>query len=268
MSKKDYDYGEEMKEMDEKMTIWAPKSREIKPFLFDGSFHAEDADYIEEPIFDAGETKKSNFNIGRRLDLRRFASQNMDIIRNIIIMIVAVVIGCSITYWRTSSVLNARYEVELKAAVFSAEQRLASQMRDEYGVTEAEALQARMEEEARLCAKMLQPMNGNAVNGKRSACWSAFCRVDSPNYDNTLEEVLSQKSAYMGYSEDNQVTQENYDIAYKEVVKWHSGIRPMSYSMVYLLWDPKEIKIFDSMDGNAHYWYESDWDEYDAAHSA
>ena len=256
--------------MDEKLTIWAPKSgNEIKPFLFNGAVHIEDADYIEEPASnDKEENEKRSFRTGRRLELRRFAAQNMDIIRNIIIMIVAVVIGCSITYWRTSSALHAQYEVELKAAVFSAEQRLASQMRDEYGVTEAEALQARMEEEARLLAKMLYPMNGNTVKGKRSACWSAFFRVDSPNYADTLEDVLSKKYAYMGYSPDNRVTQENYDIAYKEVVRWHNGICPMSYSMVYLLWDPKEIKIFDSMDGNAHYWYESDWDEYDAAHSA
>jgi len=256
--------------MDEKLTIWTPNSRnQIKPLLLNREDFRAEYDAPGQEAEEKTERYSRRREYRRRgMDIGRFLSQNRDIVRNVIIMLIAVLIGCGITYWRTSKVLGERYAMDLKLAVFQAEQQLATKMRDEYGITEAEALQARMEEEARLCAKMLQPMNGNTVNGKRSACWSAFCRVDSPNYDNTLEEVLSQKSAYMGYSEDNQVTQENYDIAYKEVVRWHSGIRPMSYSMIYLLWTPKEIQIFDSMDGNAHYWYESDWDEFDEAHGS
>lgn len=250
-------------EMDEKLTIWNPgdKINQIKPYRIYKEAKWKSEDVIEEKETPRRREKKM------RLDLAKFVRQNGDIVRNVAIMIVAVVIGCIITYWHTSDVLEKRYEMQLKTEVFKAEQNLASRMRDEYGVTEAEAAALQMEEDAKTIAKVLYPMRNNKTHGLRSAVWCVLNRVDNPLYGDDVYSVCSAKQAFMGWSDDNQVLDNLYNIALKELQVWHSGVRPMDTKFVFLDWTAREIMLRDQFEERgAHVWTEDDWYDYDEAH--
>lgn len=252
-------------EMDEKLTIWNPgdKINQIKPYRI-----YEEAKWKSEDVIEEKETPRRREK-KMRLDLAKFVRQNGDIVRNVAIMIIAVVIGCIITYWRTSDVLEKRYEMQLKTEVFKAEQNLASRMRDEYGVTEAEAAALQMEEEAKIIAKVLYPMRNNKERGLRSAVWCVLNRVDNPleMYPDDVYSVCSQKSAFMGWDENNAILDNLYNIALKEVRVWHNGVRPMGTEFVILYWDSREIILRDQIqEHGAHVWTEDDWYDYDEAH--
>ena len=251
--------------MDEKLTIWNPgdKINKIKPYKI-----------YEEAVWETADEKEKK-RAGRRartrkgLDLMKFINQNRDIVRNLIIMVIAVIIGCVLTYWRTSDVLEKRYEVELKSEIFKAEQNLAATMREEYGVTEAEAATLKMEEEAKTIAKVLYPMRNNKTNGLRSAVWCVLNRVDNPLdiYPDDVYSVCSQKSAFMGWDENNPVLDNLYSIALKEMRVWRSGVRPMDTKFVFLDWNAREIMLRDQLEERgAHVWTEDDWYDYDEAH--
>lgn len=248
--------------MDEKLTIWNSGER-IKPYKI-----YEEAKWEEEK---EEQRTTHRTRTRKRLDLMKFVRQNSDIVRNLIIMIVAVIIGCVITYWRTSDVLEERYAMQLKTELFRAEQNLASRMRDEYGVTEAEAAALKMEEEAKTIAKVLYPMRNNKERGLRSAVWCVLNRVDNPleMYPDDVYSVCSQKSAFMGWDENNAILDNLYNIALKEVRVWHSGVRPMGTEFVILYWDSREIILRDQIqEHGAHVWTEDDWYDYDEAHAA
>lgn len=247
--------------MDENMTIWNPgdKINRIKPYKI-----YEEAKWSEEK---EEEKTSRRTHIRKRRNLTDFIRQNSDIVRNVIIMIVAVVIGCFITYWRTSDVLEKRYEMQLKTEIFKAEQTLAARMREEYGVTEAEAATLKMEEEAKTIAKVLYPMRNNKAHGLRSAVWCVLNRVDNPLYADDVYSVCSAKQAFMGWSDDNQVLDNLYNIALKELQVWHSGVRPMDTKFVFLDWTAREIMLRDQFEERgAHVWTEDDWYDYDEAH--
>lgn len=249
--------------MDENLTIWNPgdKINQIKPYKI-----------YEEAVWEMASEKEDNrdtrgAHAWKRLDLMKFINQNRDIVRNLIIMIVAVVIGCVLTYWRTSDVLEKRYEMQLKSEIFKAEQNLASRMREEYGVNEAEAAALKMEEEAKIIAKVLYPMRNNKAHGLRSAVWCVLNRVDNPLYDDDVYAVCSAKQAFMGWDDNNPVLDNLYSIALKELQVWHSGVRPMDTKFVFLDWTAREIMLRDQFEERgAHVWTEDDWYDYDETH--
>ena len=251
--------------MDEKLTIWNPGDRinQIKPYKV-----YEEAKWTAEQEEEEEKTSRRT-RTRKRCSLMEFISQNSDIVRNFIIMVIAVIIGCVITYWRTSDVLEKRYEMQLRSEIFKVEQSLASRMRDEYGVTEAEAAALKMEEEAKTIAKVLYPMRNNKTNGLRSAVWCVLNRVDNPLdiYPDDVHSVCSQKSAFMGWDENNPVLDNLYSIALKEMRVWRSGVRPMDTKFVFLDWNAREIMLRDQIEERgAHVWTEDDWYDYDEAH--
>lgn len=251
--------------MDEKLTIWNPGDRinQIKPYKV-----YEEAKWTAEQEEEEEKTPRRTRTLKRR-SLTEFISQNGDIVRNFIIMVIAVIIGCVITYWRTSDVLEKRYEMQLRSEIFKVEQSLASKMRDEYGVTEAEAAALKMDEEAKTIAKVLYPMRNNKTHGLRSAVWCVLNRVDNPLYGDDVYSVCSAKQAFMGWSDDNQVLDNLYNIALKELQVWHSGVRPMDTKFVFLDWTAREIMLRDQFEERgAHVWTEDDWYDYDEAHAA
>lgn len=81
--------------------------------------------------------------------------------------------------------LEEKYAKDLAMQKWAAEQRIAAQLREEYGVTEAEALEIQIQEEAKTIAKILYPMRNNNARGLRSAVWCVLNRVDNP-LDNSL----------------------------------------------------------------------------------
>ena len=97
--------------------------------------------------------------------------------------------------------------------------------------------------EAQAMAKVLY---GTALHNSREAqkavCWCIINRTESTLFPNTIEEVCAQPVQWMGYSDDNPVTQELYDVALEVVQTWHDGgIRMFSKEYLFLTWAEHEI---------------------------
>lgn len=235
----------EFEGMDEKLTIWEPKTR------------SNDGDMF---------TFK---NQGKRWGVRRFFAQNPEVAARLffIVLIISFVVSCLEVKRATTEKLEAYYTQEIAAVRFQTEQEVLARVKEQYGINAENAQKALMEQEAKTLAKVLYPMRDNKAEGLRSAVWCVLNRVDSGNYADDIYAVCSKDQAFMGWSDDNPVLDNLYQIALKELQVWHSGVRPMNTGFVFLNWTPREIVLFDSFDGNAHKWLESDWDDYDESHA-
>ena len=230
------------KDMDEKLTIWEPKASKAKHAAYDGR--------------------------NQKNDIRKFFRQNPEVVTRLLILalIVSVFVSCAEVKRVTTRELEEYYTEEIAAVRFRTEQEVLARVKEQYGINEENARAEMMEEDAKTLAKVLYPMRDNKVNGLRSAVWCVLNRVDSRNYADDIYAVCSKDQAFMGWSDDNPVLDNLYQIALKEVQVWKSGVRPMDTGFVFLNWTPREIVIFDSFDGHAHKWLESDWEEYDETH--
>lgn len=154
--------------------------------------------------------------------------------------------------------LQEQHEAEMAQARVDME----AELKAEYGYDQIDQERDQIEVEAEWVARVLQGMNDNTAEGKRSICWCIFNRVDSALYPATVEGVCNQASQWVGYSDKNTITQENYNIAYEQVLKWHSGgVRPMRPDFLFLSWSSDDIVLRTQFtDGKGcHYWYEDDW---------
>ena len=57
----------------------------------------------------------------------------------------------------------------------------------------------------------------------KAVCWCVFNRVDSSEFPNTLIGVVSAPNQLQGYSRDNPVWDNLYEVAYSCMVDWHNG---------------------------------------------
>lgn len=232
------------KNMDEKLTIWEPRTRTAK-----------------HVVHEEKKTMKS-------WDIRRFFRQNSEIAIKLLVLmlIVSSFVSCLEVKRVTTEKLEAKYSQEIAAVRFQTEQEVLARVKEQYGINAENAQRAAMEEEAKTLAKVLYPMRDNSAEGLRSAVWCVLNRVDSRNYADNIYDVCSKEQAFMGWSDDNPVLDNLYQIALKELQVWYSGVRPMNTGFVFLNWTPREIVLFDSFEKNAHKWLESDWDDYDESH--
>jgi hypothetical protein len=91
----------------------------------------------------------------------------------------------------------------------------------------------------------------------RAITWCAINRVEHFAHPNTIKEVCEQPKQWMGYSSNNPVLADIYDIVLAELKIWYSdGHRPISNDYIYLTWSSKEILLRDTYEENknTHYW--------------
>ena len=127
-------------------------------------------------------------------------------------------------------------------------------LRAEYENLTSEEL---LQQEAEYLAKMLYgTARNNSERDQRTAVWCALNRVDSIGYPNTVKEVCQQSSQWVGYSDDNPILTNLYDIAMKELETWHSGYRPVGIEYIYMNWSTKQITLRDTWkkDNDTSYW--------------
>ena len=128
------------------------------------------------------------------------------------------------------------------------------EIRNEYENLTPEEL---LKQEGEYLARMLY---GTALNhderDQRTAIWCALNRVDSPGFPSSVKEVCQQESQWIGYSDDNPVLTNLYDLAIEELTTWHNNYRPVSRDYVYMSWSSKEIKLRDTYEknDNTRYW--------------
>ena len=114
-----------------------------------------------------------------------------------------------------------------------------------------------LETEAKALSKVLYGIRDNSTDDLRTLCWCVFNRVDSPDYADTLEEVIAQPQQWMRYSEDSPVLDSLYQIARAELDAWHTGTtRPCAADFVYMQWTPSEIVLRNTWVNSSHtrYW--------------
>ena len=129
-----------------------------------------------------------------------------------------------------------------------------TEIRNEYENLTPEEL---LKQEGEYLARMLY---GTALDhderDQRTAIWCALNRVDSPGFPNSVKEVCQQESQWIGYSDNNPILNDLYNLAIEELTTWHNNYRPVNKDYVYMSWSSKEIKLRDTYEkrSNTRYW--------------
>ena len=168
------------------------------------------------------------------------------------------VVSQRVKYEKQIAEINANHEAEIVA--------LREELQNDYKSKVAELEQyyeyggdvAQIEREAEYIAKVIYGTAHNHVDSdKKAVVWCILNRVEHYAHPNTIAEVCEQPKQWMGYSSDNPVLTENYDLALAELKIWYNdGHRPMSSDYIYLSWSSKEILLRDTFEENknTHYW--------------
>lgn len=154
--------------------------------------------------------------------------------------------------------LVANHEVEMEALRDELYGNYVSSMAElekyyEYGGDVDE-----IEREAEYIAKVIYGTARNhAPSDQRAVVWCILNRVEHHSHPDTVAEVCQQPKQWMGYSDDNPVLTELYDLALAELKIWHGdGHRPLSNEYIYLSWSSKEIILRDTFEETkkTNYW--------------
>lgn len=177
----------------------------------------------------------------------------------IYILVIAIVAMITFVYQREKyetriAEINASYEEEMDIIRAEYENQIHElEMYYEYGGDVSQ-----IEREAEYIAKVIYGTARNhADSDKRAVIWCILNRVEHYAHPNTVAEVCEQPKQWMGYSVDNPVLDDFYDLALAELKTWHSnGHRPMSNEYIYLSWSSKEILLRDTFEENRNttYW--------------
>lgn len=179
----------------------------------------------------------------------------------ILILTIAVmitIISQRVKYENQIAEINANHEEEIAD--------LRIELQNDYEVQIAELEQyyeyggdiTQIELEAEYIAKVIYGTARNhADSDKRAVIWCILNRVEHHSHPNTITEVCEQPKQWMGYSNENPVLTDIYDLALNELKTWYNGgHRPMSNDYIYLTWSSKEILLRDTFEENksTNYW--------------
>ena len=149
--------------------------------------------------------------------------------------------------------ITQEYEAQIEEMRLSYDTQITNLRLEYETLTPEEEIQ----QEAEYIARVLY---GNARNNserdQRTLVWCILNRVDSSAYPGTVKEVCQQAKQWMGYSDDNPILNNLYEVARKELETWHSGYRPVNIDYIYMSWSSKEIILRDTYEigKNTRYW--------------
>ena len=89
---------------------------------------------------------------------------------------------------------------------------------------------------------------------QRAACRCVTNRVDDARFSDTIIEVLSQPYQFQGYSKDNPVWNNLYEIAYQEIKDWHDGKPGVIGPEFVFFYGNGRINIFTTEYGGGERW--------------
>lgn len=95
---------------------------------------------------------------------------------------------------------------------------------------------------------------GCSLDEQKLVVWTVLQRVDSEEFGDTIEAVLTEPKQFVGYSEEHPVLSEIYAMCFEETRKWAFGeeaqiLEPYVTTLPYL--------YFDGRDG--HNWFREEW---------
>jgi len=208
--------------------------------------------------------------VNSRTSIRLFFRQNMDIVRNICIVLALLIITNSCVYFNTKRNTKEEMEAimrnEITKTRIQTEQETIFRMKEEYGINDAKLKQDKMEADATYLATMLEAYAeaGNSDAALYLIGCSAKNRQLSNRYPNDMFSVVSAKDQYMGWDETRVPTARTKQIA-KDIEEIYATIgAPMSTSYVYIVWTSREVKLIDNLEKNVptHTFYEADMEDF------
>jgi len=111
------------------------------------------------------------------------------------------------------------------------------------------------DDEAKWVARVMYGMVGNTSHSddaKRAIVWCIINRVESAQFGSSIKDVCDQPTQWMGYSSENPVLQDLYNIALEVLTIWHDkGIRPVSNDFVFLDWSRDSITLLTTYGVNS-----------------
>lgn len=203
--------------------------------------------------------------------MAKYVKKNNKIITTelIIIGVLILVIAVMITAAVTMSTQRAKYEKQIDELVSNHEIEMENLKDELYGTYMSKMAEleqyyeyggdvSEIEQEAEYIAKVIYGTARNhADSDKKAVVWCILNRVEHHSHPDTVAEVCEQPKQWMGYSSDNPVLTDIYDLALAELKIWHGdGHRPLSNEYIYLSWSSKEIILRDTFEENknTNYW--------------
>lgn len=182
-----------------------------------------------------------------------------------VVCVLVVVIAVMITavnqrakYEKQIEELKVTHEEEMEALRDELYGDYVSQMAEMKQYYEYGGDVSQIEREAEYIAKVIYGTARNhADTDKKAVVWCILNRVEHHSHPDTVAEVCQQPKQWMGYSDDNPVLTENYDLALAELKIWHGdGHRPLSNEYIYMSWSSKEIILRDTFEETkqTNYW--------------
>lgn len=154
--------------------------------------------------------------------------------------------------------INANHEAEMIALRAELYETYVSKMAELEQYYEYGGDVSQIEREAEYIAKVIYGTARNhSDSDKKAVVWCILNRVEHHSHPDTVAEVCEQPKQWMGYSDENPVLEDIYDLALTELKTWHNGgHRPMSNDYIYLSWSSKEIILRDTFEENknTNYW--------------
>lgn len=96
----------------------------------------------------------------------------------------------------------------------------------------------------------------NSENAQRAVAWLIINRVESSLYPDSISEVCSQKSQWMG--EGNKTyTEDLYQLSLEVITTWRAGgMRPVGADFLFLRWSQSEVELRTSFNetNSTRYW--------------
>ncbi len=204
----------------------------------------------------------------KKLEFRKFLRQNPEVIIRVMLLlfVVLIVATWAVTKHRTEKVLEEEFRQTLSAERIKVEQETMSRMKEEYGITAENLAQKQREADASDMAKGLEAYveAGNTDEALYMIAFSMLNRKASKWYPNDMHSVVSQEAQYMGWSDENQVSDRAYRIALDACNIYETTGAPMGRNYVYVNWSPREVKLLDNLESgqSTHTFYETDMRDY------
>ena len=179
-------------------------------------------------------------------------------ILSIVIAMMFAAIGQRVKYEKRIAELTTSHEEELATLRTELQESYESQIAELEQYYEYGGDVAQIEREAEYIAKVIYGTAPNhADSDKKAVVWCILNRVEHYAHPDTVAGVCEQPKQWMGYSSDNPVLADIYDLALAELKIWYSGgHRPMGKEYIYLSWSSSEILLRDTFEENKNtrYW--------------
>lgn len=176
----------------------------------------------------------------------------------IVLAILVTALSQSVKYRLKINEINECHDEEMRLLHVELQENYEAQIAELKQYYEYGGDVSQIEREAEYIAKVLYGTAANhADSDKRAVVWCILNRVEHHSHPDTVVEVCEQPKQWMGYSVNNPVLQDLYDIALTELKIWHNGgHRPINNSYVFLTWSSSEILLRDTFEENrnTNYW--------------